>query len=105
MSKPVSPSPVIETFISKFKDFLPDDQKAKLQEHESAIAATTSDGDESRALRCASWAMKAASSKPDTHPKWKEIKEAHKMWKETLFDAEWALTTRHSNIGDDVRTG
>jgi hypothetical protein len=105
MSTPVSPSPVIETFVSKFKDFLPDDQKSKLQTHESAIAATTSEGDESRALRCAIWAMKTASNKSDSHPRWKEVKDVHKIWKETLFDAEWGLTTRHSSIGDEVRTG
>jgi hypothetical protein len=49
--------------------------------------------------------MKSASNKSDTDPKWKEIKEVHKIWRDTFFDAEWGLVTRHSSIGDDIRTG
>jgi hypothetical protein len=79
MSNPVSPSPIIECFLRNFKDFLPDDQKAALAKHDDAIAATTSDGDEGRALHCAIWAIKASDEKSASHPRWKEMKEAHQI--------------------------
>jgi hypothetical protein len=103
MSNPVSPSPIIECFLRNFKDFLPDDQKAKLAKHADAIAVTTSKGDEGRALHCAVWAIKASDEKSASHPRWKEIKEAHKIWKDTWFGAEFGLMMPQSSIGDDVR--
>jgi hypothetical protein len=103
MSNPVSPSPIIECYLRNFKDFLPDDQKAKLATHDDAIAATTSEGDEGRALHCAVWAIKASNEKSASHPRWKEIKESHQIWKDTWFGAEFGLMMPQSSIGDDVR--
>jgi hypothetical protein len=105
MTNSVSPSPVIECFLREFKDWLPDDQKAKLKEHEAAIAATTSDADRARALRCARWAVEAADDKDPTHPRWKEVKEAHALWKDSLIDAEFGLATPKSGIAEDVMIG
>jgi hypothetical protein len=110
MTDPTSPSPIIECFLRGFKDFLPDDQKAKLETHQDAIAATTSDGDHARARRCAVWAIEAADDKDAAHPRWKEVKELHKIWKDTLLGAEFALggdlgqVVVRSGIGEDVRT-
>jgi hypothetical protein len=103
MTDYLSPSPVIDCFVRNFKDFLPDDQKAKLEKYDTAIAATTSEADEARALRCAKWAVEAASDKSASHPRWKEIKEAHKLWNDTWFGAEFGLMTPQSAIEDDVR--
>jgi hypothetical protein len=103
MTDNVSPSPIIECFLTCLKEFLPADQNAKLQKHDKAIATTTSDGDESRALRCAIWAIKAASNKSGSHPRWKEIKEVHNVWKDTWFGAEFGLMTPHSSIAEDIR--
>ena|ERR1700722_1074058 len=101
MSNQVSPSPIIECFLRNLN--LPDDQKAALAKHDDAIAATTSEGDEERALHCAIWAIKASDEKSASHPRWKEIKEAHQIWKDTWFGAEFGLTMPQSAIGDDVR--
>jgi hypothetical protein len=103
MSNSISPSPIIECFVRNFKDFLPDDQKAELAKHDSEIAATTSDGDKGRALHCAIWAIKAADDKSASHPRWKEVKETHQIWKDTMFGAEFGLMMKQSSIGDDVR--
>jgi len=99
----ISPSPIIECFVRNFKDFLPDDQKTALEKYDAAIAATTSAADEDRARRCATWAIEAANDKSDSHPRWKEVKEAHKVWKDTWFGAEFGLMTPQSTVGDDVR--
>jgi hypothetical protein len=104
MTNSVSPSPIIECFLREFKDFLPEDQKAKLQGHADAIAATTSDADHARALRCAKWAIEAANERDAAHPNWKAIKERHKIWKDSRIDAEFGLAMP-SGIGEDVRIG
>ena len=103
MTNQLSPSPIIECLIRNFKDSLPDGQKAALAKHDSAIAATTSEGDEARAVHCAIWAVKAAEDKSASHPRWKELKEAHQVWKDTMFGAEFGLMTPKSKISDDVR--
>jgi hypothetical protein len=111
MTEPVSPSPIIETFLRGFEVWLPEDQKAKLKEHKGAIADTTSEGDHARALRCAKWAVEVADDKDATHPRWKQVKEAHKIWKDSMFDAEFGKAMQKNpalkgiGIGDDVRTG
>jgi hypothetical protein len=103
MTNQLSPSPIIECFLRNFKDFLPDDQKAALAKHDGDVAATTSEGDEARALHCAIWAIKAADDKSASHPRWKELKETHRIWKDTWFGAEYGLMTPQSTIAEDVR--
>jgi hypothetical protein len=110
MTDSISPSPIIESFLRSFKDFLPDDQKAKLESHRDAIAATTSDADHVRAHHCAVWAIEAANDKNASHPRWKEVRELHQLWKDTWLGAEFSLggfagqVPVRSSIGDDVRT-
>jgi hypothetical protein len=103
MSNSVSPSPVIDCFVRHFKDFLPDDQKAALKKHDAEIAATTSEGDEGRALHCAMWAIRASDDKSASHPRWKEIKAMHKFWNDTIFGAEYGLRVPQPGVGEDVR--
>jgi len=106
----MSPSPIIECFLRGLQEVLPDDQKAKLETHKDAIAATTSDGDHARARRCVVWAIEAADDKSAAHPRWKEVKELHQIWKDTLLGAEFSLggdlgqVAVRSGIGEDVRT-
>jgi hypothetical protein len=103
MSNFASPSAVIDCFVRHFKDFMPEDQKAKLATHDAEIAATTCEHDESRALHCALWAIKAADDKSASHPRWKEIKAMHKFWNDTIFGTEYGLANGQPGVGEDVR--
>jgi hypothetical protein len=110
MTDTVSPSPIIKCFLRGFKDFLPDDQKSRLATHEDAIAATTSDADDARARHCAVWAIKAADDKNASHPRWKEIRELHEIWKDVWFGVEFSLggvagkVPSKTSVGDDIHT-
>jgi hypothetical protein len=104
MSDYVSPSPVIDCFARNLEGYLPDDQKAKLEKYGADIAASTSEDDQARAVRCAKWAMEASSDKSASHPRWKEVKEAHKLWGDTWFGVGFGLEMPLDTIGDDVRT-
>ncbi len=85
MSHTVSPSPMIECFVRNAKEQFPADERDKLQRFEGAIAGTTSKADGHRARRCAEWAMELADDKSQSHPRWKQVKELHKEWRDAWF--------------------
>jgi hypothetical protein len=104
MSATVSPSPIIECFLRELEPGLPADQRSKLSSHEEGISRTTSDVDHARAHRCALWAIEAADDKDASHPRWTQVKELHKLWKDTMFGAEFGLAMPSSSVSEDVRT-
>jgi len=37
------------------------------------------------------WAIRMADDKDRSHPRWKEIKETHEIWKDIWFGTEFGL--------------
>jgi hypothetical protein len=98
MSPAQSPSPVIETFVRAAKKSFPPDQQSILDTYTASIAKTTSEGDRKRARRCALWAIEKADDKSQSHPRWREIKEVHQIWKDTWFGLEFGLADVTSHV-------
>ena len=87
MSKVVSPSRVIHAFVSEIRDTYPENEKAKVDAYTDRIKTSTSAADHRRGHRCIIWAMHLAEEKSESHPKWQEIKQLHKEWKDTELAA------------------
>jgi hypothetical protein len=84
-----SPSPIIGVFVHEAANQFPDEQQAKLKRYEDAINRTTASEDARRARHCAVWSIKLAGDKDLSHPRWREIKEAHQLWKDVWFGLEF----------------
>lgn len=105
MSKILSPSPILESFVRYIREELPQTEAIKVDKFADAISHTTSKVDTERARRCFHWALEMADDKSKTHPRWREIQELHEEWKVTWFGLEFGLmgdqgATR--NPGEDV---
>ena len=92
MSEPLSPSPMIELFVRNVKEQFPKTEADKLEHFADAIAQSISDADSKRARHCFHWAFQMADDKNQSHPRWREIKELHREWKDTWFGLEFGLT-------------
>jgi hypothetical protein len=95
-----SPSPIIGCFVRAVERELPSSESAKLAAHQAAIARTTSKGDAHRARRCAEWAITMADDKDQAHPRWRELKELHRVWQDTWFGVHFGGLTNESRIED-----
>jgi hypothetical protein len=100
MRKERSPSPILGCFTEAVQRDFPAAQSAKLAAHQAAISRTTSRGDAHRARRCAEWAITMADDKDQSHPRWRELKELHQVWKDTWFGLEFARHAGESVIED-----
>lgn len=98
MSAVESPSPVLACFVHAVRRELPRSEQAKLEAHEAAVAASTSRGDARRARRCAEWAIEMSAGRSRSHPRWRELHEAHEVWKETWFGVEFGLADLVSDV-------
>jgi len=114
MVNSISPSPIIEVFVREVHASFPEEQSAKIAPHDAAIATTTSDGDPHRARLCVKWAIAMAEDKNQRHPRWQQLKERHRIWKDewSAFDFGLAdatpLSGTHHVVGkaspiEDVR--
>ncbi len=88
-----SPSPVIEAFVRQIAEELPSTQAAKLGTHRPAIEKTTNHRDGQRARRCAEWAIGVAADRDLPHPRWREIKEVHAIWRDMFRGAGYSAMT------------
>jgi hypothetical protein len=104
MAERVSPSPIIGVFVQAANEMFPDDQRARLEGFEDAISRTTDRADARRARHCAVWSIRLADDRDLPHPRWREIKEAHQMWKDVWLGVEFGLMERkdHEPL-EDVR--
>jgi hypothetical protein len=102
MSKILSPSPILESFVRNVQEDFPKVEAVKVEAFAEAISHSTSEADSERARRCFHWAYKKADDKNQSHPKWREIKELHQEWKDTWFGAEFGLSP---NQGIDHHAG
>jgi hypothetical protein len=70
---------------------LPSEEESKLAEFETAIAATTEDGDRERSRLCAKWALGVADRSAHSHVGGlvKELREARTLEKDAIFGAEF----------------
>jgi hypothetical protein len=104
MSKILSPSPMIECFVRNANEQFPEAERAKLDSFRTRIESTTSSADAHRSRRCAEWAIEMADDKDQAHPRWKEIKELHQVWKDTWFGLEMGVVgpqgARHDPLED-----
>ena len=91
MSAGQSPSKLLGTFVRTVQKSFPQDQLSALGAYSNAIAETTSRRDPERARHCALWAIEKADDRNQSHPRWREIKELHQIWKDTWFGAEFGL--------------
>lgn len=91
MVEPTSPSPIVGVFVRAVQELLPADQKTKLDPLKDAIEATTSAKDGHRARHCAHWAIRLADDKDLPHPRWREIKELHHVWKDAWLGVQFGL--------------
>lgn len=84
---------------------LPKEEGLKLNAYRNAIAETTHHGDFRRAWHCAGWAVDLSTKTPDgrDHKVRAELREAHKLWKDSIFGAEFGLKIRDGvGPGQDV---
>ena len=102
MSKLISPSPIIESFIENVRETFPPTEISKLQRFEDEIGSTSSKVDPHRARRCVEWAIEKADDKKQSHPRWREFKELHKEWKDTWFALEFGVIGRQGAGHDPV---
>ena len=91
MSKTLTPSPMIESFVRNVKEDFPPEEANKVDAFAEAISHTTSGADAERARRCFHWAFEMADDKNQSHPRWREIKELHQEWKDTWFGLEFGV--------------
>lgn len=101
MSDIKSPSSIISTFVREVNRDFPSEECGKVKAHEEAIAKTTTENDGHRARMCAAWAIEIVKKKDSEHPRWKEIKQLHQEWSNTVFAGRFAL----SSIGPEGRLG
>jgi hypothetical protein len=73
------------------REQFPDAEQEKLTRHEDALKRTNSAADGHRARHCALWAIEHAKDKSASHPRWKQIKEAHEVWKNVWFGLEFGI--------------
>src|ERR1700728_527839 len=92
MSKPLTPSPLLELFVRNVREQFPEGEAGKVDQFTEAISTSTSEADSKRARRCFHWAYAMADDKNQSHPRWREIKELHQEWKDTWFGLEFGLT-------------
>ena len=90
MAETQSPSPIILCFVRAVQRDFPEVEQEKLKSHEAAIQQTTSKGDSHRARRCAEWAIEMSDDKDQSHPRWKELRELHEIWKDIWFGTEFS---------------
>lgn len=86
-----SPSPIIEVFVNAAHEAFPEDQAAKLASYKEAIARTTSEGDPHRARLCVKWAIKMADDKTKSHPRWEQLKERLRIWKDDWYAFDFGV--------------
>jgi hypothetical protein len=98
MSKILSPSPILESFVRNIHEEFPPEEAAKADRFGDAISRTTSEADSQRAHRCLHWAVEMADDKSQSHPRWREIKQLHQEWKDTWFGMEFGM------VGDQGAT-
>lgn len=91
MTKPSSPSAIIGAFVTAVQELFPPDQQSKLEPFKEAIEHTTSAKDAHRARHCVYWAIRLADDKDLPHPRWKEIKELHQVWKDAWLGTQFGL--------------
>ena len=91
MSDPKRPSLIIETFVREAQRNFPSSESCKIEPHEVEIARTTTVQDGHRARICAHWAIDIADQKDSEHPRWSKIKEAHQLWKDSVFGLKFAF--------------
>jgi hypothetical protein len=104
MPVPRSPSPILECFVRAAQRQFPESELAKLKAHDAAIQQTTSVGDGHRARRCAQWAIEKSDDPARSHPRWREIKELHQVWKDIWFGVEFSHYGRaHLGPIEDIR--
>ena len=84
-----SPSPLLGAFVRTAEKSFPPDQRKALASYSEEIERSTSKRDHERARHCALWAIEHASAKHQGHPRWREVKELHQIWKDTWFGAEF----------------
>jgi hypothetical protein len=82
---------MLESFARNVRENFPPEEVAKVDSHEEAISHSTSAKDRERAHRCLHWAVEMADDKSQSHPRWRQIKELHKEWKDTWFGTEFGL--------------
>ena len=87
----LAPSPIIEVFVNEVHATFPESESAKLAAYEDAIARTTSEGDPHRARLCVKWAIKMADDKRHAHPRWEQLKERHRIWKNDWFAFDFGV--------------
>ncbi|MGH9171224.1 MAG: hypothetical protein ACRD0Z_10195 [Acidimicrobiales bacterium] len=96
MSAADMPSPVIEHFVRKLGEDLPDVEEEKLSGYTDQIAKTTAHGDLHRAWHCATWAIQLAERPAGSHLGHlvEDIRATHKLWEDTVLGAGFAVMTR-----------
>jgi hypothetical protein len=90
------PSPVIAYLVEQLDLVLPDPDKARLAAHADEVARSTHNGDLHRAWRCAGWAVDVAEHSGHSHLSdlARELKEVHKLWRDSWFGAEFGVMLR-----------
>lgn len=94
-----TPSALLGTFVRSAQKTFPPDQLAKLDAYSTAVSHTTSKRDPERARRCALWAIEQSADRQQGHPRWREVREVHELWKESWFGAEFGLTGPSGALG------
>jgi hypothetical protein len=92
-SEVTSPSPIIAYLVEQLDLVLPEADKARLARHADAVAQSTHHGDLHRAWHCAGWAVDLAERSATSHlgEVTHVLKEAHKLWKDSWFGAEFGI--------------
>jgi len=108
MSTPASPSPIVQLFVTSAREAFPPGEVAKLELHDTAVAATTSAADPYRAKRCVDWAIEHADDKERSHPWWAELRERLHAWREESSALGFGIvgpqgTERHPIVDFRVR--
>jgi hypothetical protein len=92
-SELTSPSPILAYLVEQLALYLPEASKKTLGVYDDAIARTTHHGDLHRAWQCAGWAVDLAERSGQSHVgrMAHELKEVHKLWKDSWFGAEFGI--------------
>lgn len=103
--EPRSPSPIVSYLVRSLAKVLPEEERARLESFDAAVARTTADGDLRRAWRCAEWALQLAGHPEESaiEQRVHEIREAYRLLKDSMYGFAFGAAIRDGiGPGKDV---
>jgi hypothetical protein len=101
----ISPSPIIEVYLNDARRDFPESERKKLTQYAEEIGRTTSEGDPHRARMCLKWALHQVEDANRSHPRWEQLKERFRIWREDWSAFDFGIADAMPGSGTHHRVG